>query len=166
MNSKAAFLIGALTAAPLASQAEEAFVDFRVLTPSIATKLAQATLDHCAAAGYQIGVTVADRFGLPQVFLRDRFAGLHVYETSRRKAFTAVSFRTETSNLAASTQAGQEASSIRNLTEVLALGGGLPIYDGNGALVAGIGVSGAPGPSIDEECALAGLSAIEDDIAF
>jgi uncharacterized protein GlcG (DUF336 family) len=35
-----------------------------------------------------------------------------------------------------------------------------------GSIVAGIGVSGAPGPELDEVCAKDGIDAIEDDIAF
>ncbi|MCB2137725.1 MAG: heme-binding protein, partial [Rhodobacteraceae bacterium] len=35
-----------------------------------------------------------------------------------------------------------------------------------GTLVGGIGVSGAPGPDIDDRCARAGLSAIEDQLPF
>ena len=47
----------------------------------------------------------------------------------------------------------------------LALGGGLPI-EADGAIVGGIGVSGAPGPDIDADCAQAGIDAIFDEIAF
>jgi len=46
------------------------------------------------------------------------------------------------------------------------LGGGLPVFNGEGSIVAGIGVSGAPGPDLDEECAQAGIAAVEDQIAF
>ena len=48
----------------------------------------------------------------------------------------------------------------------MAVGGGLMVLDGEGSLVAGIGVSGAPGGTLDEECAQAGIDAIEDLIAF
>jgi hypothetical protein len=43
---------------------------------------------------------------------------------------------------------------------------GLPVMDGNGSLVAGIAVSGAPGGTLDEDCAEAGIAAIQDDIDF
>jgi uncharacterized protein GlcG (DUF336 family) len=42
----------------------------------------------------------------------------------------------------------------------------VPISAGDGTLVGGIGVSGAPGPDIDDACARAGIAAIEDEIAF
>lgn len=146
--------------------AQDAFVPSKSLRPELALVAAQAALQSCQDSGYQVGVTVVDRSGLPQVFLRDRYAGLHVYETSRRKAWTAVSFRTSTSDLAQSTQAGETASAIRHLTDALPLGGGLVIYAGDGSIVGGIGISGAPGPDLDEICAQDGLDAIADEIAF
>jgi uncharacterized protein GlcG (DUF336 family) len=42
----------------------------------------------------------------------------------------------------------------------------LVVYSAEGSIVAGIGVSGAPGPELDEVCAKDGIDAIEDDIAF
>lgn len=150
-------------ASPAAAQ--DAFVEFKVLTPEIAQKAAEAALKDCRDKGYQVGVMVVDRFGIPQVYLRDRFAGLHVFETARRKAWTAVSFRGDTTGLAEVTQPGNEAYGIRQLSEPLALGGGL-IIEAEGSIVAGIGVSGAPSPLIDDECAEAGIEAIFDDIAF
>lgn len=153
-------------AMPLWAAEDDAFVEFQALKPEVALEMAQAALISCRDAGYQVGVTVVDRSGVPQVFLRDRFAGVHVYETARRKAWTAVSFRTSTSDLAASTEAGQISSGIRHLNEALPLGGGLVVFSGDGNMVAGIGVSGAPGPDLDEVCAEAGIAAIEDQIAF
>jgi len=151
---------------PAFAEDDSPFVTFQVLKPALALQMATVAMQSCRDAGYQVGVTVVDRSGIPQAFVRDQFAGLHVYETSRRKAWTAVSFRTSTSDLAASTAAGQTSSGIRFLTEALPLGGGLVVYEGGGSIVAGIGVSGAPGPDLDDACAAAGIAAIEDQIAF
>lgn len=159
-------LAAILAAGAAPAQDEGAFVTFLALKPEIALKAAQAALESCRDAGYQVGVTVVDRFGQPQVFLRDRFAGAHVHDTSFRKAWTAVSFRTATSDLHADTQPGAESFGIRFLDLALPLGGGLVVTSGDGSVVGGIGVSGAPGPSLDAECAEAGLAAIEFDIAF
>ena len=153
-------------AAPVMAQDDTPFVTFQVLKPELAQQMAEAAMLSCRDAGYQVGVTVVDRFGIPQVFMRDRFAGVHVYETSRRKAWTAISFRTATSDLAKATMAGKASSGIRLLSEALPLGGGLVVYEGGGSIVAGIGVSGAPDPALDDECAAAGIAAIEDAIAF
>jgi uncharacterized protein GlcG (DUF336 family) len=155
-----------LCATPALAGSDDAFVEFRSLKPEVATRMAQAALESCREAGYQVGVTVVDRMGVPQVFLRDRYAGAHTFETSRRKAWTAVSFRTSTSELAESTQSGTASSGIRHISDALPLGGGMLVQDGDGSIVAGIGVSGAPGPDLDDECAIAGIDAIADDIAF
>jgi len=156
----------AALAAPAWADDDGAFVEFQVLKPEVAQQMADAAMLACREAGYQVGVTVVDRFGVPQVFVRDRFAGVHVYETSRRKAWTAVSFRTSTTELAKTTEAGQTSSGIRHLSEALPLGGGLTVVEGGGSIVAGIGVSGAPGPELDDICAEAGIAAIADQIAF
>ncbi|MGJ8616682.1 MAG: GlcG/HbpS family heme-binding protein [Sulfitobacter sp.] len=159
-------LMFSFAASAAVAGADDAFVEFRSLKPEFALQMAQAAMDACQEQGFQVGVTVVDRMGVPQVFIRDRFAGAHVYETSRRKAWTAVSFRTNTTDLAATTQAGMPASGIRHLTEALPLGGGLMVQDGDGAMIAGIGVSGAPGGDADDVCAQAGIDAIADEIAF
>jgi uncharacterized protein GlcG (DUF336 family) len=156
----------AALAAPAAAQEDGAFVTFRVLKPEVALQMAEAAMEACRAEGYQVGVTVVDRFGVPQVFIRDRFAGLHVYEVSRRKAWTAVSFRTDTTDLDRATNPGEISQGIRNVSEALPLGGGLMVQTGAGDLVGGIGVSGAPGPDLDDVCAQAGIDAVEDQIAF
>ena len=161
-----AILAAAVAAAPAAAQDDGAFVSFQVLKPEVAMEMAEAAMAACREGGYQVGVTVVDRFGIPQVFLRDRFAGLHVYETSRRKAWTAVSFRTNTTELDRATNPGEISQGIRQLSEALPLGGGLMVATGAGDMVAGIGVSGAPSPEIDDVCAQAGIDAVEDQIAF
>ena len=120
--------------AGFASAEDSAFVEFRALKPEIALRMAQAAMESCRAGGYQIGVIVTDRFGIPQVYLRDRFAGLHVLETATRKAWTAVTFRTNTADIAALTEAGEELSGLRQLEKIMPVGGGLPVLDGDGSL--------------------------------
>jgi len=154
-----AFLSGAAVAA------EPATFSSKALTPETALKAAQAALAKCRADGYQVSVAVVDRSGLEQVMLRDRYAGAHSPETATNKAWTAVSFRTNTSELVKLTQPGQPSSGIRNLPRVVAVGGGVKIEAG-GSIVAGIGVSGAPGGDADEVCANAGIKAIADSLEF
>jgi len=146
---------------PLA--AAQATFTLRVLTPETALKAAQAALKKCRDSGYQATIAVVDRGGVLQVLLRDRFAGPHTVDMARAKAYTAASFRTATTALADATQPGRPQSGIRNRPDVAAVGGGLTIEAG-GALLGGIGVSGAPGGSEDERCAAAGIEAIREDI--
>jgi uncharacterized protein GlcG (DUF336 family) len=148
-----------------ASAQAEGLVTVKQLTPETALKAAQAALVYCRGKGYQVGVAVVDRAGVPQVFVRDRFAGAHTVEMATNKAWTAASFRISTTPLAAETQPGRPMSGVRSLPRVIAAGGGLPIEAG-GSLVGAIGVSGAPGGDADADCATAGVKAIEADIEF
>ena len=108
---------------------------------------------------------MADRSGLTQVLLRDRFAGAHTVDIAPNKAWTAVSFRNATSALGAETQAGKPMSAIRNHPKVFAAGGG-QIIEAGVTLLGGIGVSGAPGGEADDGCAKAGITATAEAIEF
>jgi uncharacterized protein GlcG (DUF336 family) len=144
---------------------DDAIVVYKSLSPEVALEAAQTALKKCRDNGFQIAVAVVDRFGQPQVMLRDRFAGLHAPDTAVRKAYTAVSFRTATSDLVKSLRSGQLDPGLAQLPHVAILGGGLMIEAG-GSLLGGIGVSGAPGGDKDEECAKAGLDTIRDKLDF
>ena len=135
----------------------------RLLTPEAALKAAQAALAKCRDSGFQAAVAVVDRMGVVQVILRDRFAGPHTPAMASAKAYTAVSFRTNTTELAEATQPGRAQSGVRNRPGVAAVGGGLMIEAG-GSLLGAIGVSGAPGGREDDACAAAGIAAIREDI--
>jgi len=155
------FVLGA----SFAAVAQPATFDTRSLTPETALVAARAALEQCRKNGYQAAVAVVDRAGLLQVLLRDRFAGAHTVDGATHKAWTAASFRTATSALAADTQAGKPMSGVRALPHVFAAGGGLVIEAG-GQTLGAIAVSGAPGGEADEQCASAGLKAIAERIEF
>ena len=135
----------------------------RHLLPETAMKATRAALEDCRKRGYQVSVAVVDRSGVAQALLRDRFAGPHTPSTAINKGWTAISFRTNTQEFAAETQAGRPSSGIRQLPNVVAVGGGMLIEAG-GSIVGAIGVSGAPTGEADEQCAKAGIAAIRDDI--
>jgi uncharacterized protein GlcG (DUF336 family) len=151
-----------LGAAGSASAVDATFT-VKVLTPETALKAAQAALARCRANGYQVAVAVTDRMGVVQVMLRDRFAGPHTADMASAKAYTAASFRTNTTEMAEATQPGRPSSGIRNRPGVAAVGGGLMIEAG-GSLLGAIGVSGAPGGREDDACGAAGIAAIREDL--
>jgi uncharacterized protein GlcG (DUF336 family) len=161
---KPALILLCLALFPFAASAQGTH-SIKLLTPETALKAAQAAMKKCRDNGFQVAVAVVDRMGVPQVMLRDRYAGAHTPRTARAKAYTAVSFRTNTTALAEATQAGRPSSGVRDLPGVAALGGGLMI-DAGGSLMGAIGVSGAPGGKEDDDCAAAGIAAIRDDIEF
>lgn len=154
-----------LAVAPAVAAAADGTVTLKVLKPDTAFKAAQAALKKCRDNGFQATVAVVDRMGVLQVMIRDRYAGPHTLDMARAKAYSAVSFRTNTTELAAATQPGSAQSGIRHLPGVAAVGGGLMI-EAAGSLLGAIGVSGAPGGKEDDVCAAAGIDAIRDDIEF
>ncbi len=158
-------MAGLLCVAATVQADEHALFTTQSLTPETALKAATAALEKCRADGYQVAVAVVDRMGNMQVMIRDRFAGAHTPDTARRKAWTATSFRTNTTDLLELTGPGKPQSGVRQITGALMLGGGVMI-EAAGSMVGAIGVSGAPGGELDDICAEAGIAAIEDDIAF
>jgi len=156
-------IVAALASAPAAAQ--DATYTVKLLSPETALKAAQAALRKCRDDGYQVAVAVVDRMGVMQVMLRDRYAGPHTPSTARGKAWTAVSFRTNSGALADVTQAGKPQSGVRHRPGVVAIGGGMMI-EGGGSLLGAIGVSGAPGGEADDACAAAGIAAIKDSLEF
>lgn len=143
----------------------EGLVTYKALTPDLALKLAQATMKSCQDAGYQVAVAVTDRFGNVQVLLRDRYAGPHTLEIAPRKAWTAASFNTDSQDMVDATAAGEAQSGVRFASQAMMVGGGVRVQAG-GSLIGAVGVSGAPGGAEDHECALEGIAAIEEDLAF
>jgi uncharacterized protein GlcG (DUF336 family) len=135
----------------------------KLLTPETAQKAVNAAIADCRKRGYQVTVAVVDRAGVVQALLRDRFAGPHTPLTAINKGYSSISFRTDTLELAKLTQSGSAASGIRQIPNVVAVGGGVQIQAG-GANVGAIGVSGAPTGEADELCAKAGIAAIRDDL--
>jgi uncharacterized protein GlcG (DUF336 family) len=162
---KFGYVLAALLCAGAPLQAQEALVSYRSLSPDLAFELARATLEACRGRGFQVAVAVVDRFGQPQAMLRDRFAGPHTAPTAAGKAWTAVTFRTNTTDLLPLTQPGQPQAGLRALPNVVILGGGL-VIEAQGSIVGGIGVSGAPGGAEDDACAKAGLDSVRDKLEF
>ena len=143
----------------VSSHAKDPLFQVNVLSPEAALELAQATLADCRRAGYQVSVAVVDRMGVSQVVLRDRLAGPHTVDTAQRKAWTAVSFRSDTLALATNTGPDSIQSGARMIPNVLMLGGGVPV-EVAGQMVGAIGVSGATGGNEDDQCARTGIKAV------
>jgi uncharacterized protein GlcG (DUF336 family) len=159
------FAILALLLLALPAHAQDGLVTYKSLSPEVALDLARAALANCRERGYQTAVAVVDRFGVTQVVLRDRFAGAHTVPTATGKAWTAVTFRTNTTELVGVSQPGMPQAGLRAIPGAVILGGGM-VVEAGGSLVGGVGVSGAPGGEADDACARAGIEAVRDRIEF
>jgi uncharacterized protein GlcG (DUF336 family) len=155
------YLIGALVAALSAPAlaADPMVVQVKRLSLDTAVKIAQATIEACREKGIQIAATVVDRDGTVQVTLRDTIAAPITVPISEMKAKTAVNFNAATSALKERAD-----TPIGRIDGLVMSAGGVPILVGGSALVAGVGVSGAPAGETDEECALAGVAKVQEDL--
>lgn len=142
------------------AQQQPIAVDVKRLSMESALTVAQATIAACREEGLQVGVTVVDRGGHPQVVLRDVLAPDLTLTVSQQKAYTAMSF-----NAATSAMEGRFTSpfSVGKIEGLVFSAGGVPIQAG-GTLYGAVGVSGAPTGELDEKCARAGVAAIQDDL--
>lgn len=107
-----------------------------------------------AAAPCSAALAVLDRSGQLILLQRDTRVGPHNAEAARRKAFTALSTRTPSQALAERARQNLDAANLTTLPELLLLGGGIPLYEGD-QLVGALGIAGAGGGGADERCALA-----------
>ena len=131
------------------------------LTLNAAQKLSAAAMAACQSKGRQIVVTVLDRGGNIVSVQRADGVGPHNTEASRRKAYTALSTRTDTQTLATNARANPDAANLTTLPELLLLGGGLPLT-AKGQIVGAIGVAGGGGALHDRACAQAALTAVPE----
>src|SRR5262252_7874010 len=126
----------------------------------MALTIAEAALAQC---GVNTSVAVVDRAGRLRVFLQGDGASPHNLELARRKAYTALTFRRTSAEWAKRTAEGDVAGQ-RSLTDVIPLGGGVPIMIGDDA-IGSVGLSGAPGGQPQEEaCAKAGIAKVQDQL--
>jgi uncharacterized protein GlcG (DUF336 family) len=112
-------------------------------------------------------VVVVDLDGVRQAMLRGDGAAIHAVDSAHYKAYSAASLtlaRKEESTRAVAERLAKNPSSTvpqTQLPNVIYTQGGLAIMI-EGKAIGGLGVGGAPGSNIDEECGRAGLAKIRD----
>src|SRR5262245_37734730 len=131
----------------------------RNLSLPMAKTIAEGALMECKSKGYNTAVAVVDRAGQVMVILRDEQASAQQVEMARRKAYTARMWRTTTLEFQKRTEDPKYAPQ-RELTDILALGGGVPILVGND-VIGGVGSSGSS-QEMDDACAKAGIARVAD----
>ena len=126
---------------------------------AMAKAIAEGTIAACKAKGFNTSAAVVDRAGHVMVILRDEQATAQTVEMARRKAYTALMFRTSTLEFQKRTTDPAFAAQ-RDVADILALGGGVPIAVGT-EIVGGVGSSGSS-QDMDDACARAGLAKVAD----
>ena len=127
----------------------------------LANDIAAAALAACSANGYNVAVTVVDRAGGVRAVQRADNAGPHTLGASQQKAFTAASAKNTTLAMQENVQKNPAASTLVYIPGFLLVGGGVPIKVGN-EVIGAIGIGGAPGGHLDEQCAMVALDKVKD----
>jgi len=128
-------------------------VSYSQLSSTTAFELANTAVAQCAKDGYNVSTTVVDLSGRVLAQLRYDNAGPHTLDSSRKKAFTAVSMKQPTANLMKTVSEKPILAPLKDMDDnLLFLAGGIPLKINN-QLVGAIGVGGAPGGHLDVICA-------------
>jgi uncharacterized protein GlcG (DUF336 family) len=163
MYMKAGFAAGAVALALMPGALSAQVQTQRDITWKLGLAIAQGAIEECANTNkYPISVAVVDRAGRIRVFISSDDPSPHNFELARRKAYTARTFRRPSMEWAQRTKEG-DAAAQRQLADVIALGGGVPINVGNETIGA-VGVSGFSQTG-DEACAKAGIAKVADQLA-
>jgi uncharacterized protein GlcG (DUF336 family) len=152
--------IAALLSAPVLASAATQLPSAPYLPLELATQAAQTALKTCSDQGHNVSVAIVARDGATKVLLKADNSGPHTVSSAQGKAFTAAALGRDTAGLADFIASKPANEGLRAMdSRMIIQAGGLPIKFGN-ALVAGIGVGGAPSGDIDAGCAAAGIKAI------
>lgn len=149
--------VSALVVTPALAQAPQVEKN---ISMAMAMAILQGTLEQCTKDGFKVSVVIVDKGGNVAASVKGDGTNPHTMEFARLKAYTART-RGQTS-LATQKQMEDPAFSfLRQIPQIVGVGGGVPIKAGN-ELIGGVGVSGAPGGDKDEVCANAGIAKVAD----
>jgi uncharacterized protein GlcG (DUF336 family) len=162
MSFRFGLAAGLATACICQSAAQAQVITHRDVGVRMGLVIAETALTECEKMGNSISVAVVDRAGRLRVFLQADKANPHNIELARRKAYTARTFGRTSAEWAKRTTDVPELAAQRQLADVIALRGGVPIKVGDETIGA-VGVSGASSEA-DEKCALAGIAKVADQL--
>src|SRR5262245_42671561 len=146
----------------MASASAQAPQNEKNVSMKMALMIIDGTLEQCTKDGYKVSVVVVDKGGNVAASVRGDGTNPHTVEFGRLKAYTART-RGQTSLEFKNLTDKPENAYLKQIPNVVAVGGGVPIKSGN-EVIGGVGVSGAPGGEKDEACANAGIAKVSDSL--
>jgi len=147
------------------SAAAEGLMTTHRIPAALAAEAVTVAVATCASQGFPVSSAFLDADGVQQAFLRGDGAGIHTVRMANDKAYTSVTFRTNTSVMAEAAEKGSPPSpAVVKLPHLILAPGGVVILGGTDGkeLLGSIAVSGVPNRQGDEVCAKAGLAKIAD----
>lgn len=133
------------------------------MTLALANEIAAAAVSACQTNNYAVTATVVDRAGTVRAVHRADNAGPHTLAASERKAYTSASAKSATLAMMEGSQKNPGAANLVHIPGFLLLGGGVPVKAGN-EVIGAVGVGGAPGGHLDDQCAVAALETVKDQL--
>ncbi len=156
-----AMSVGLMLTSALA-QGEDVF-STRNIGMDLARDIASEAVLACRKKGYQVAAVVVDRSATLRAALRDDLAARFTLQIAEEKANAVIMSGTDTGTFARNRKT--IVPQLNEVDGIMILRGGVPI-DAGGYRVGAIGVSGAPGGDIDEDCAKAALEKYTERLEF
>jgi uncharacterized protein GlcG (DUF336 family) len=128
----------------------------------MALTIIDGVLEQCTHDGYKVSVVIVGNEGVVRAAVRGDGTPPHTVEFARRKAYTARTRNMTSLEFMKQTDNPTNAY-LKQIPDVVAVGGGVPIRAGN-VTIGAVGVSGAPGGEKDEVCANAGIARVADQL--
>ena len=154
-------------ALPVTAAQAQGLVTTQKLSAALANQLVGDAVAACAQKGHPVVAVVVDLDGVRQALLRGDGAPIHSMDNAYFKAYTAASLtlarKEESTKAIADRLAKAPPSNVPQtpLPNVTYAQGAVTLMAGGHAIGA-IGVSGAPGGNIDEDCARTAIAKIKD----
>ena len=151
-----------------ASAHAQGIITMPKLSAALANELVGESVANCATKKYTVTAIVVDLDGVRQAVLRGDGAPIHTLDNAYYKAYTVASLglsrKEETTKAIADRLARNPPTNVpqTQLPNVTFAQGAVAIVAPNGQTIGAVGVSGAPGGHLDEECARAALAKIRD----
>lgn len=160
-KSLSALAIASITLFAAAGVQAQAVRTEHNMSLDLANRIATAAVASCLDKGYAVTTTVVDRAGTVRAVQRADNAGPHTVEASRAKAYTSASAKNTTLAMMENAQKNPAAATLVYLPGMLLVGGGVPVKVGN-EVIGAVGIGGAPGGHLDEQCAVAAIATVAD----
>ncbi|ECI5955707.1 TPA: heme-binding protein [Salmonella enterica subsp. enterica serovar Dublin] len=122
------------------------------MTLTLASSLVNAALNICHSENKTGVVAVVDKGGNLVALQRDDNVGPHNTLAAQKKAYTALSTKSDTRELAKKAVSNPETQNLNTVPQLLLLGGGVPVKSGD-MVIGAIGIAGTGGPADDQHCA-------------
>ncbi|EAQ6131935.1 heme-binding protein [Salmonella enterica] len=132
---------------------------YQDMPSDIAKSLVSTALKVCHSENKTGVAAVVDKGGNLVALQRDDNVGPHNSLAAQKKAYTALSTKSDTRELAKKAASNPETQNLNTVPQLLLLGGGVPVKSGD-MVIGAIGVAGTGGPADDQHCALEAIKEV------